>query len=221
MRFLSLIIGFVLVLPVSLAAEEGSRTITVTGQGRVEAEPDMATITLGVTQQANDAAKALQAVQTVSARIYTSLSGIGIEARDMQTSNLNLHPFYSNRTSSNSQPPRIVGFSASNMVTIRVRDLTKVGPVLNMIARDGGNEFNGLRFGLQVPAPLREQARVAAVKDAIARAGVLAEAAGVTLGPVQTISENGGGGAPVMMMRNAEFASDAMPVAAGELSITA
>ncbi|MCP5036981.1 MAG: SIMPL domain-containing protein [Rhodobacteraceae bacterium] len=220
MRLLVQLAGFLILFAPFAMAEEASRTISVTGQGQVEAKPDMATITLGTTSQARQAGEALAEVSAVTARVFTRLEAAGIAPRDMQTSNLNLHPLFSSRSSSSNEPPKITGFSASNMITIRVRDLASLGRILDQVAEDGANEFNGLRFGLQVPEPLQEEARVAAVKDGMARAALLAEAAGVELGPVLTISDGGGGGAPVMMARGAA-SFEAMPVASGELSISA
>jgi len=220
MRILGFFIGFLVLFTPLAMANEVARTITVTGQGQVEVVPDMATITLGVSQQAQSAGQALALVSAVSKKLFIRLDQAGIAARDMQTSNLNLHPLYSNNSSSSNEPPKIIGFSASNMITIRVRELASLGQILDQVAEDGANEFNGLRFGLQVPEPLEEAARVAAVKDGLARAALLADAAGVVLGPVLTISEGGGRAAPVMMAR-AMASFDAMPVAVGELSVSA
>lgn len=223
MRILAIIIGFLTVFPALSWAETHERTITVTGQASVEVAPDMATISLGVTEQAATAGEALTAVSAVSAQIYARLEAAGIEPRDMQTSGLNLHPLYRQSPSSHNEPPRIIGFSASNLVTIRVRDLNILGTVLDQVAQDGANEFRGLRFGLQVPEPLENEARILAVKDAMARAALLAGAAGVPLGPLLSLSDGGGGGAPYMAMEMASFArsADAMPVAAGEMSVSA
>ena len=221
MRFQVVLLGFIALFPLMAAAGEVPRSLTVHGHASVEAVPDMATITLGVSQQARSASEALTAVASVSARVFASLEAAGIAPRDMQTSGLNLHPLFSNRTSSANVAPAIVGFNASNMVTIRVRDLSALGTILDIVAQDGANEFNGLRFGLQAPTPLLQEARIAAVHDAVAHATDMAEAAGVTLGRVINMSEVGGGNAPMMMARGGAARFDAMPVAAGEVSISA
>lgn len=220
MRFLVVLLGFIALFPLMVAAGEVPRSVSVQGHGSVETVPDMATITLGVSQQARSAGEALSAVASVSARIFASLEAAGIAPRDMQTSGLNLHPLFSNRASSSNAPPAIVGFGASNMVTIRVRDLSALGTILDLVAQDGANEFNGLSFGLQASDALQDEARIAAVHDAVARATVMAEAAGVTLGRVLSLSEAGTGNGPMMMARGAA-SFDAMPVAAGEVSISA
>ena len=198
---------------------EEMRAITVVGQGSVAAVPDMATISMGVTHEASVAAEAMAQVSAGVTAVLNRLSEAGVEARDMQTSSLSLQPVWSNHGNDGSQPPRITGFVASNQVTVRVRDLSGLGAVLDTVVQDGANTFNGLQFAMQEPAPLEAEARAAAVRDGMARAAQLAEAAGVTLGPVRSISENG----PVqgMMMEMAAARSMDKAVAAGELSLEA
>ena len=220
MRFSVVLLGFIALFPLMVGAGEVPRNLSVSGHGSVETVPDMATITLGVSQQARTAGEALSAISSVSAQVFASLEAAGIAPRDMQTSGLNLHPLFSNRNASTNAPPAIVGFNASNMVTVRVRELSALGTILDIVAQDGANEFNGLQFGLQAPDVLEQEARVAAVHDAMARATVMAEAAGVKVGRVISISEMGGGNRPMMMARGAA-SFDAMPVAAGEVSLSA
>ncbi|HHB80301.1 MAG TPA: DUF541 domain-containing protein [Aliiroseovarius sp.] len=222
MRILAIVLGFLALFAHGALAQDSPRTISVSGAGSVEAPPDMATITLGVSQQARSAGEALAAVSEVSAAIFARLEATGVAARDMQTSNLNLNPLFSDRSSVSNAPPRIVGYQVSNMITIRVRELDDLGAILDQVAKDGANTFNGLQFGLVAPEPLAAKARVAAVKDAIARAELLANAAGVRLGPVLSISDQSGGG-PRPVMADMAFARsvEAMPVAGGELSIQA
>ena len=108
------------------------------------------------------------------------------------------------------------------MVTIRVRRLDELGAILDQVARDGANSFNGLQFGIAEPGPLRDAARRKAVEDAMARAALLAAAAGVSLGPVLSITDAPAGG-PRPVMADMAFArsAEALPVAAGELSLGA
>lgn len=201
-------------------AETAPRVITVTGEGQVDAVPDLALISLGVTHEAKEAKAAMDATSKDVAAVLARLTALGIEARDLQTSRFSLNPVWSNRYGSNDQPPRITGFSASNTVTVRVRDLTELGSILDEVIAEGANQFNGLQFSLQEPKPTRDAARELAVTDAMARAALFAKAAGVTLGPVQSISENGGGGRPVMM-EMAAMRDGGAPIAAGEVSVSA
>lgn len=208
-------------LTASLAsAAETMREITVTGQGEVAASPDMATIRIGVTEEATEARAAMQAVSGSVVGILEQLKAVGIAAADVQTRRITVNPLWSNRRDSNG-PAKITGFVASNTISLRVRDLSTLGDVLDQVMGAGANEFNGLQLSVQDPEPLVNEARKAAVADAMAKAALYAEAAGVTLGPVQKISEQGGNPRP-MMMEMASMARDAaVPIAQGEVTVQA
>lgn len=220
MRALSaLILSTAFVLPMtapSLADEVTQRTISVTGTGTIEAAPDMATLMIGVTTQAGTAAEALAANSAATDAVIARLTASGIEARDMQTSNLSINPNWSGYDSST---PTIAGYVASNMLTIRVRELDTTGTVLDAAVTDGANTLNGLTFGLADPEPAYNEARKEAVADARAKAELLATAAGVKLGPVLSISDQGAMTDPAPMYR--EAASAAVPVVGGELGLIA
>lgn len=206
-----------LCLTAGMAVAQDQRVITTTGIGTVEAPPDMATLRLGVTHEAPEAAAAMTATSEGVAAVLSRLEAAGIEGRDMQTDQLSLQPVWSDY---NSETRRITGFLATNMLTVRVRDLESLGQVLDLVIGDGANAFNGLSFGLQEPKPAQDAARAAAVGDALDRAQQLAEAAGVTLGPIQSISEQGGVARPQMMEMAAARSSD-VPIASGELTVSA
>lgn len=204
---------------VPVSADDQKRVITVIGQGEVSAEPDMATVTVGVTHQDRDAEEAMLRASRGAAQVLGQLQELGIEGRDMQTSTVSLSPVWSNRNSS-TDPARITGFVANISVTMRVRDLPILGMVLDAVVSDGANQLGGIQFGFQDPDPLMEQARRAAVADGRAKATVLADAAGVKLGSLQSLSEQGGVRPQPMMMEMA--ARDAsVPIAAGELNLNA
>jgi len=195
--------------------------IVVTGEGRVEVAPDMATITLGAQAEALNAAEALAATSAATARILAQLSEAGIEPRDIQTANLSLSPRY-DHARSGTGPMRLLGYLASNTIRVRVRDLDALGARLDAAVAAGGNRFDGLAFGLQDPEPVTDEARRRAVVDARRKAELYAEAAGVTLGPVLTITDQGSFGAPQPRMRAEMMMADAaVPVAAGEIEIGA
>jgi hypothetical protein len=180
----------------------------------------MATITLGVTAQAEQAADAMSQTSATGEQILARLTELGVAARDVQTSDLSLSPVWSNRQVEN-EPPRIEGFEATNRVTIRVRQLDSLGDVLGAVLEDGANQLGGLSFGLKNPEPLLDIARRDAVADAVARAEVYAEAAGLTLGPVLSINEGGTSAPRPEMMMTMRDAGSSVPVAAGETGITA
>ena len=213
---LPLALGLALAAP---AAAQQERTISVTGHGEVAAAPDMAVIGLGVVEEAQPARAAVDAASAAAAAVLARLEEIGIAERDIQTSELRLSPVWS--TPKEGQQREIVGFQASNQLTVRVRDLSGLGAVLDAVVSDGANRFGGLRFTMADPAPLMEDARRRAVEDATARARTLAEAAGVPLGRVVTITEHGGGGPrPVMMEAARSDMGGAPPVAPGEIELT-
>jgi len=221
MRILLTFLIFITAGPIWADAAETAAPgrIVVTGQAMVSQPPDMAVITLGVSQTAETAADALAATNTAMVQVLARLGDLGIAERDIQTSGLGLTPRWSQPRSNNDAPSHVVGFEAANMVTVRLRDMDGVGGVLDAVVRDGANEFRGLHFDLQAPGPVRDQARKAAVADAMARAALYAAAAGVTLGPVIELRE--GGAEPMPMMRAEMSMAMAVPVAGGEVDVRA
>ncbi|MBW4707791.1 SIMPL domain-containing protein [Roseobacter sp. YSTF-M11] len=202
------------------ASADQLRVISTTGHGAVEAAPDMATLRLGVTHEARQAADAMTATSQGVGAVLSRLTEAGVAARDMQTDSVSLQPVWSGRGSTSTAPPKITGFVASNSLTVRVRDLDTLGGILDLVVSDGANTFNGLSFGLQEPKPAADAARAEAVRDAIDRAQQLAEAAGLALGPIQSITESGAMPRPQMMEMAAARQMDA-PIAAGELTVEA
>jgi uncharacterized protein len=221
MRVLSaLILSTALALPVAapaLADGDVTRTISVTGTGTIEAAPDMATLMIGVTTQGTSAAEALAENSKATEAVIARLTASGVEARDMQTSNLSINP---NWTGYDSSTPTISGYVASNMLTVRVRALETTGAVLDAAVADGANTLNGMTFGLADPEPAYNEARKEAVADARAKAELLAMAAGVKLGQVVSISDAGAMTDPAPMYRDAVAASP-VPVQGGELGLIA
>lgn len=221
MRALStLILSTALALPLSapvLAEDHTTRTISVTGTGTVQTAPDMATLSIGVTTQGTTAAEALAENSKATDAVIARLTASGIEARDMQTSNLSINP---NWTGYDSSTPTISGYVASNMLTVRVRKLDTTGAVLDAAVADGANTLNGMTFGLADPEPGLNEARKEAVADARAKAELLAMAAGVKLGDVVSISDAGSMTDPAPMYREAVSAAP-VPVQGGELGLVA
>lgn len=219
MRFLSvLILGLSLAWPAMAQAPQP--TLTVTGIGEVAAAPDMATVTLGVTSLAATAGEAMDETSARTAEILSALKAAGIAEQDLQTRDLSLNPNWSNRASSSGEAPAIDGFVATNTVIVRVREMETLGGVLDEVVQLGANTFRGLSFGLQDPQPVEDEARKAAVADAIRKAKLYARAAGVNLGPVVSITEQGDG-APRPVMMEAARAAGKVPVAEGEVQVSA
>jgi uncharacterized protein YggE len=200
--------------------QETPRQITVTGSAEVEAVPDLATITAGVETQAPTAAGALEANSKAMAAVFAALEAAKVERRDMQTSQLNLNPVYEPFREGAEAPQQVVAYQASNMVTVRVRDLAGLGAMIDALAGAGANRLYGIGFEVSDPRSSVDAARREAVADARVKAELYAAAAGVTLGPVMTISENTGMGTPQPFRAKADMA-EAAPVAEGTVTLTA
>lgn len=219
MRWIALVTALALAAPAfAQNAPDSSgasvNRLTVTGSGAVAGTPDMAIVTLGAAATASSAADAMDRTSVATAAILERLADAGIAGRDIQTSDLSLTPLHGNRASGPGNP-EITGFEASNTVTVRIRELDRLSNVLETALESGANRFHNLRFTLQDPEPALDEARRRAVADAMRKAALLAEAAGVTLGAVLDLTEsNTGGGGPVMYRTMAE----AVPVAAGEVT---
>ena len=217
LKFHSWALAFALAVPsFGLAGE-----IVVQGQGSVEQAPDMATITLGSQFAAKQADDALDQVSEATATVLATLAELGVESKDVQTSGLYLNPVWDD--SYNRHGGRnIRGYSAGNTVHIRVRDLDKLGGLLDQVVEDGANTFNGLSFGLQDSTDAKNEARRRAVADARAKAELYAEAAGVSLGKIIELTDGvTSSPQPMFMERSAMVMSDAVPIAEGEVSTSA
>lgn len=196
--------------------------LDVTGQGEARVAPDLAVIQLGVTTQADSAASAMQQNAEAQTAVIEALKGAGLAETDIQTAGLNLNPMmvYAENT-----PPRITGYEATNMVSIRVAEVARLGEVLDSIVTAGANQINGISFQREDAAATEDDARRAAIQDARHKAEVLAEAAGLTLGPVIVIRDApmmNEGPQPMMMMMAQDRAKGAStPVEPGQLSVTA
>lgn len=215
----ALTLAALLALPAAVASAESPR-LTVTGEGIVAARPDMATISLGVTTEGATAAAAMAGNSEELGRVLARLREAGIEDRDLQTSGLSLNPNWTQPRDGGT--PQIRGYVASNLLTVRVRTLDRLGEILDRAVSDGANTLHGVSFGLTEPQPALDEARKRAVARAQATARLLTDAAGVTLGPVLSISEGNGYEPPRPMYREAAaLAAAPVPVAEGEVETSA
>jgi uncharacterized protein len=194
--------------------------ISVTGEANVSVAPDQAQIDGGVTSDAKTAREASEANNAAMGKVLLALKSAGIEGKDYQTSRLSLQPQFATPSKA-SERPGIVSFRASNRVTVRIRDVTKVANVIDALVTAGANEIGSINFTVTQASKHLDEAREKAIADARRKAEIYAKAAGVTLGEPISISEEG---APVPMFRSkmaAPMAAGA-PVAQGEetLSVT-
>lgn len=196
------------------------RTITIVGHGEARLAPDLAVITLGVMNSAVTAREALDANNAAMNNVMTGLKSAGISPNDMQTSNFTISPRY-DFGQDNRQPPRVVAYDVSNTVTITVRKLDSLGAVLDQTVSQGSNQINGIMFSASESGPAQDEARKAAVADAQRKAKLFAEAAGIGLGDILSLSEVISNPQPVPTYRKtmqAEAASS-VPIAQGEQTV--
>jgi uncharacterized protein YggE len=222
----------------------GNTLLTVSAEGRSLRQPDLAVFSSGVTTQGKTAGEALGENSRAMSRVIAALKAAGIAERDIQTSNLSISPIYSdpnreammaarvNGTPYVPLPPeqqvaKIVGYTASNQVSVRQRRLGDYGKVIDTLVSAGANQVNGPSFQMDDPDPALDEARVAAMKKARQRAELYARAAGLRVGRVVSISESGGYYSPPPMVfaraASAEMAPPPppAPIQPGELQMTA
>lgn len=219
----SLVISAMLATTALASGEENKTgTISVTGVGIINAAPDMATINLTVLREAETAKSALSDNNSAMNDILDAMKEFGIEDKDLQTSNFSIHPRYIYPNNNNQiKSPRIVAYRVSNSLAIRIRDLARVGEILDKSVTLGVNEGGNISFGNSDPKPLQMQARAEAMKSAIEKANVLTQAAGIEIGSIRQISEQSFNPSPQPMLRGqvakmAMAESDAVPIASGE-----
>ena len=198
-------------------------TLSLTGSGEVSVAPDIASISLGVSVDAETASAAMKQQAAQMTGVFNALKKAGIAAKNMQTGNISLNPRY-DYSSRNNSPPKLIGYNASNTVNIIVRDLDKLGPTLDAVVDAGGNTVNSVSFSLDDSAEAQAEAQKLAVQDALAKAELYAAAAGVKVKRIITMNEAGGYyPQPMPMKAMRAEASDASftPVAAGEVNYSA
>jgi uncharacterized protein YggE len=193
-------------------------SVTVTGTGTVTAVPDMAQITTGVVTQAPTAAQALAANSQAMERLLQALGALGVAARDIQTTNISVSPL--RRQGRDGQPPEITGYEVTNQVRVKVRDLSRLGRVLDQQVGQGANLVYGVQFGQQEPLRLLDEARKRAMADARRRAELYAAAASLKVGRVVAVQEAGAASPRPEMAPRVAMAA-AVPVAPGEQEIQA
>ena len=196
--------------------------ISVTGEGSASLAPDMAVTTLTVLTEAETARAALDANNATMEKVMAAMKSEKIAERDLQTSGFSVQPrwVYPEPKDGQQVPPTITGYQVQNTLSVRIRDLTRLGAILDASVTLGVNQGGNVSFTNDNPDPAREEARRDAVKRAMAKAQQLADAAGVHLGRIMEISEQTLNQQPMPMME-AQFvrskASDSsVPMAAGE-----
>lgn len=195
-------------------------TLSVSASAEIGARPDRARITSGVVSEADTARAALDANSTAIADVIAALRDAGIEERDIQTSGFSVEPryHYPEPRDGRNEPPRIIGYAVTNLVTVLVRDLAVLGPVLDRAVTVGANRIHGIDFEVSDADELLDEARAEAVANARRKAEVYGEAAGVELAGVLSISESTAHEPPRPMYARAmqADAAESVPIQPGE-----
>ena len=194
-------------------------TIVVAGTGRVSVEPDIADLRLGVSVARPTVAAARAAAAGTMEAILAAVAAAGVDRRDVRTTLLSVQPRYDYR---DNQPPVLTGYDLANVVEVTVRDLDRLGDVVDGTLAAGATSMDGLAFRLADPEPAEREARLRAMATARARADVLAEAAGLAIVGVSDVVEGGPPASPSPRMKAERMmlAADAStPVESGSMEV--
>ena len=195
--------------------------VELTVNENVEAEPDLVTVSAGVTTQARTAVEAMRANATQMTAVVERIKALGLPERDIQTSNVSVYPQQQYREG---QAPLITGYQANNTVTAKVRRIDNTGRVIDAAVNAGGNTVNGVYFSYQDPDAQLDAARRDAIAEARRRAELYASALGMRVHRIVAVQEGGGFAPPIPVAIERMAAQDARPptpIAPGETLITA
>jgi uncharacterized protein len=200
----------------------GATTLSVSAEGRVERAPDVADLSAGVVTQAATASEAMRANAQRMSSMVAALKRAGVAERDIQTSGINLNPQYMYREN---QPPRLTGYQAVNTVSVRVRDIADMGRTIDALVAQGANQINGPTFRLDKPDQALDLARVEAMRKARQRAELYADAAGLKVKRIMSITEGHSMTpppypVPVMRAEAAMMKDASTPVEPGQVEMT-
>lgn len=213
---------FAFAVPASVSHAEDLRSVlSVSGTGASTAVPDRAIISIGVVSYEKDAFKAQQDNAVKSKQVQDALMNLGISAKDIQTENYSFNPTTVRDESNNQQ--RITGYNVNNTVVVVVEDTSIVGKVIDSALANGANKINSLRFSVKNTDNLRKAALQNAIKDARAKAEIIAGGLGSRIVGIKNVSESVSGVSSrdfsnVMLMKSV---GEATPVSAGSLELEA
>lgn len=216
-----LLLGLLMITTLSTARADDDtprRTITVTASGSVELAPDQARITSGVSAEGASAREALTANSAAMQKVIGELKSSGVDAKDIQTSSFRVEPRYTRPPEG--KAPTIDGYTVTNEVQVLVRDLDKVGDILDRLVSAGANQSSGLNFEVSKAEMALDDARKQAVANARRRAELYAAAAGAEVGEVLTITE-GEAASPRPVFARAMKAAAAVPIERGTETLEA
>jgi uncharacterized protein len=199
------------------------RWINVTGEGSVSAAPDFAEVTLGVTSTGKKAGDAVAANAQAANALAALIRSEGVAPADIQTSSVSVSPVFSRVEPNQQTAPTVTGYSVSNNVSVRVRDLPRLGALIDKAVTAGANTIYGISFGHNDFSALLDKARPLAVADARRKAEIYAAAGGGKIGRLMVLTEDGGIRQSPMAFSRAYDAVPApppTPIEAGEDKLT-
>jgi uncharacterized protein len=194
------------------------RWIEVIGEGAVSVAPDFARLTLGVTTAAKEAGEAIAANAKAANALIALVKSEGVAPVDIRTSEMSISPTFSQPSPGQARAPEITGYSVSNNVSVTVRDLPRLGALIDKAVAAGANSIYGVSYGQNDPSALLDKARPLAVADARRKAEIYASAGGAKIGRLMELSEEPGAQPPVGFAARAYVAGGAAatPIEAGE-----
>jgi uncharacterized protein len=197
------------------------RWVEVTGEGTISAAPDFAEVTLGVTSTGKKAGDAVAANAQAANALSALIKSEGVAPADIQTSTVSVSPMFSQPLPNQQTAPTVTGYSVSNNVSVRIRDIPRLGALLDKAVTAGANSIYGIGFGHNDLSALLDKARPLAVADARRKAEIYAAAGGGRIGRLMVLTEEGGGRQPPMAFSRAYAAAPPpTPIEAGEDKLT-
>ncbi len=224
MLFVSLFVLLAVILSACSAVganDQSLRTMSVSGRGEVYLIPDIAYVNIGTRSEALDVATALADNNKQAKSISSVLSEMGIDPLDIQTTAFNVYPYQNYGMDGQ---PMDLKYVVENTVNIKVRDLNRLGEILDAVVRSGANQINGISFDVEDRKQAESEARRLAIQDATEKAQELADLAGISLGEVQNINVySNGNPQPVYDAKGGGYFSEtsAAPIASGQMIISA
>ena len=197
------------------------RWVEVSGEGSVSVAPDFARVTLGVTSTGKNAGEAMATNAKAANALVSLIKSEGVAPTDIQTSDLSISPMFSEAAPGQASAPTITGYSVSDNVTVMVRDIPRLGALLDKAATAGANSIYGIGFGHNNAGALLDKARPLAVADARRKAEIYASAGGARIGRLMVLTEEAGRQPPVAFSRAYTAGTAApTPIEAGEDKLT-
>lgn len=215
----SLFLLLTLTISVSFAQSGEVYTITSYGEGQVAAAPDMASIVFSVKNNASDAKTAQENNAKAANNVISAIKSQGVDSKDIKTSNYSVYPVYDNNSR------RITGYSADNSITVKIRNINKVGEIVDKALSFGANQVTSINFGISDTKNMEKQALILAIKNAKEQAEIIANSLNLSIVGVKhvnpSVRHQSFDASPMLMKSAARLENSSTPVESGEVSVKA